>query len=148
MFIIAMATIFSNILSRLRFQHLVVTNLLNLTGDPTLAVLLIMAFLLLLGLFIDPTAVIVMFAPTLAGAGAKLGYDPIHFGVLMIMVMLIGAVTPPVGSMLFISCSIADISIEESFVVLLPFIFVLICIALVVLFIPQTALWLPSVFLR
>lgn len=148
MFIIAMATIFSNILSRLRFQHLVVTTLLNLTGDPTLAVLLIMAFLLLLGLFIDPTAVIVMFAPTLAGAGAKLGYDPIHFGVLMIMVMLIGAVTPPVGSMLFISCSIADISIEESFVVLLPFIFVLICIALVVLFIPQTALWLPSIFLH
>lgn len=148
MYIIAMATIFSNILSRLRFQHIVVTNLLNFTGDPTLAVLLIIGFLLFLGLFIDPTAVIVMFAPTLAGAGAKLGYDPIHFGVLMIVVMLIGAVTPPVGSMLFISCGIARISIEESFIVLIPFIVVLIFVALVVLFIPQTALWLPRIFLH
>ena len=148
MYIIAMATIFSNILSRLRFQHIVVTNLLNFTGDPTLAVLLIIGFLLFLGLFIDPTAVIVMFAPTLAGAGAKLGYDPIHFGVLMIVVMLIGAVTPPVGSMLFISCGIARISIEESFIVLIPFILVLILVALVVLFIPQTALWLPRIFLH
>lgn len=147
MYIIAMATVFSNILSRLRFQHIVVTNLLNFTGDPTLAVLLIIVFLLFLGLFIDPTAVIVMFAPTLAGAGAKLGYDPIHFGVLMIVVMLIGAVTPPVGSMLFISCSIARISIEESFIVLIPFILVLILVALLVLFIPQTALWLPRIFL-
>ena len=147
MYIIAMATIFSNILSRLRFQHLVVDNLLSFTGDPTLAVLLIIVFLLFLGLFIDPTAVIVMFAPTLADAGAKLGYDPIHFGVLMIVVMLIGAVTPPVGSMLFISCSIAKISIEESFIVLVPFILVLILVALVVLFIPQTAVWLPRIFL-
>jgi tripartite ATP-independent transporter DctM subunit len=147
MYIIAMATIFSNILSRLRFQHLVVDNLLSFTGDPTLAVLLIIVFLLFLGLFIDPTAVIVMFAPTLADAGAKLGFDPIHFGVLMIVVMLIGAVTPPVGSMLFISCSIAKISIEESFIVLVPFILVLILVALVVLFIPQTAVWLPRIFL-
>jgi len=147
MYIIAMATIFSNILSRLRFQRLVVTTLLDFTGDPTLAVLLIIVFLLFLGLFIDPTAVIVMFAPTLSGAGAKLGYDPIHFGVLMIVVMLIGAVTPPVGSMLFISCSIAKISIEESFVVLLPFIAVLVLVALVILFVPQTALWLPNIFL-
>jgi C4-dicarboxylate transporter DctM subunit len=147
MYIIAMATIFSNILSRLRFQHIVVDNLLSFTGNPTLAVLLIIVFLLFLGLFIDPTAVIVMFAPTLADAGAKLGYDPIHFGVLMIVVMLIGAVTPPVGSMLFISCSIAKISIEESFIVLVPFILVLIMVALVVLFIPQTAVWLPRIFL-
>jgi C4-dicarboxylate transporter DctM subunit len=148
MYIIAMATIFSNLLTRLRFQELVVNTLLGLTKDPTLAVLLIMAVIILLGCFIDPTALIVMFSPTLSGVGTQLGYDPIHFGVLMIVVMLTGAVTPPVGSMLFISCSIAKISIEESIVILLPFLSVMVLVALVVLFMPQTVIWIPSIFLR
>ncbi len=147
MYIIAMATIFSNILTRLKFQDLVVTTLLGLTNDPTLAILLIMAVIILLGCFIDPTALIVMFSPTLSGVGNQLGYDPIHFGVLMIVVMLTGAVTPPVGSMLFISCSIAKISIEESITILLPFIAVMVLVALLILFIPQTVLWIPSIFL-
>ena len=147
MFIIAMATVFSNILSRLGFQQIVVDGILGITQNPTLAVLLVISFLLVLGLFIDPTAVIVMFAPTLAKLGASLGYDAVHFGVLMIIVILIGAVTPPVGSMLFISCSIAKISIEESFVILLPFLLVLLLVALLVLFVPQTVLWIPGLFL-
>ena len=148
MYIIAMATIFSNILTRLNFQDIVVNTLLGFTEDPTIAVLLIMAVIILLGCFIDPTAIIVMFSPTLAGVGTQLGYNPIHFGVLMIVVMLTGAVTPPVGSMLFISCSIAKISIEESILILLPFIFVMLFVALLVLFIPETVLWIPSIFLR
>jgi tripartite ATP-independent transporter DctM subunit len=146
MYIISMAIIFSNILSRLRFQQLVVNGLLNITKDPTLAVLIIIAFLLLLGCFIDPTAMIILFAPTFSQVGNQLGYHPIHFGVLIIITMLIGAVTPPVGSMLFISCSIAKTSVEEVVVVLLPFIMVLILVDLLVLFFPQTVLWFPSLF--
>jgi TRAP-type C4-dicarboxylate transport system permease large subunit len=148
MYIIAMATVFSNILTRLNFQDIVVNTLLGFTDDPTIAVLLIMAVIILLGCFIDPTAIIVMFSPTLAGVGAQLGYNPIHFGVLMIVVMLTGAVTPPVGSMLFISCSIAKISIEESVLILLPFVFVMFFVALIVLFVPETVLWIPSIFLH
>jgi tripartite ATP-independent transporter DctM subunit len=147
MYIISMAMIFSNLLSRLRFQQLVVTEILKVTKDPMFAVLIIIAFLLFLGLFIDPTAMIILFAPTFAEVGSKLGYHPIHFGVLIIIVMLIGAVTPPVGSMLFVSCSIAKTSVEEVVVVLVPFIMVLISVALLVLFVPQTVLWFPSLFL-
>lgn len=146
MYIIAMASLFSHILSRLHFQRIIIAEILKITEVPILAVLLVMVFLLFLGLFIDPTAMIVMFAPTLASLGEQLGYNPIHFGVFIIIVMLIGAVTPPVGSMLFISCSIAKITIEESIVVLLPFILILVLVALLVLFIPKTVLLIPSFF--
>ena len=144
LYIIAMATVFSNILGRLKFQDIVITGLLDITTDPIGAVLLIIVFLLFLGLFIDPVALIVMFAPTLSNVGDQLGYNPIHFGVLIIIVMLIGAVTPPVGSMLFVSCSIGKISIEESVSVLIPFVLVLVSVALLVLFVPQTVLWVAS----
>jgi C4-dicarboxylate transporter DctM subunit len=144
MFIIAMATIFSNLLSRLGFQKVVISSILSLTQEPMLVALLVMGFLLLLGLFIDPTAVIVMFTPTVAHLGEQLGFHPIHFGVLMIIVMLIGAVTPPVGSFLFVSCSIARIPIEESIRVLLPFILILVLVAILVLIAPEIVLWLPG----
>jgi C4-dicarboxylate transporter DctM subunit len=103
-----------------------------------------MGLLIILGLFIDPAVLIVMFASTVYAAGNVLGFDPIHFGVLMVITMLIGAVTPPVGSMLFISCSIAKIQLEESIRILIPFILVMFIVALAVLFIPGLALWVNS----
>ena len=103
------------------------------------------AVLLFLGFFIDPTALIIMFAPTLSGLGRQLGYEPIHFGVTMVIVMLIGAVTPPVGSMLYVSMGIARIQLEDCFAILYPFILVLAVAALIVLFLASTVTWLPSV---
>jgi C4-dicarboxylate transporter DctM subunit len=144
MYIIAMCMIFSNILSRLRFQEMVVAQVLGISHDPTLAVIFIIALLLFLGCFIDPTALIVMFATTLAALGNQLGYHPIHFGVMIIIVMLIGAVTPPVGSMLFVSLGIAKIPLEESVGVLYPFISVLVIVAFIVLLVPQTVTWIPG----
>ena len=147
MYIIAMVMIFSNILARLRFMEIFTNKVLSLTQDPTLAVFLIILLLLFLGCFIDPTALIVMFAPTLSAFGERMGYHPIHFGVLMVIVMLIGAVTPPVGSMLFVSLGIAKIPLEESVVVLYPFIAVLVIVALIVMFVPPAATWIPTLIL-
>ena len=144
MYIIAMCMIFSNILSRLRFQELAIAQILSITHNPTLAVILVIILLLFLGCFIDPTALIIMFATTLAALGNQLGYHPIHFGVMIIIVMLIGAVTPPVGSMLFVSLGIAKIPLEESAGVLYPFIAVLVVVAFIVLLVPQTVTWIPG----
>jgi C4-dicarboxylate transporter DctM subunit len=145
MYIIAMAMIFSDLLTRLHFQEMVLAKILSITQSPTLAILLVIAVLLFLGCFIDPTALIIMFAPTLAGLGRQLGYEPIHFGVLMVIVMLIGAVTPPVGSMLYVSMGIARIQLEDCFAILYPFIVVLVVAAMIVLFVPPTVTWLPTV---
>ena len=100
-----------------------------------------MALLIFMGLFIDPAVLITMFATTTAAVGAHLGFDPVHFGVLMVITMLLGAITPPVGSMLFVSCSIAKLPIEKSVKVLLPFLAVLFAVAIGILFIPQLVLF-------
>jgi tripartite ATP-independent transporter DctM subunit len=141
MIILAMAGIFSNILTRLHFQELVIQYVIMAISDRYLATLTIMGLLIILGLFIDPAVLIVMFASTVYAAGNVLGFDPIHYGVLMVITMLMGAITPPVGSMLFISCSIAGIQLEESIKILIPFIFVMFFVAVAVLFIPGLALW-------
>ncbi|HEQ60307.1 MAG TPA: TRAP transporter large permease subunit, partial [Firmicutes bacterium] len=73
-----------------------------------------------------------------------LGFDPIHYGVLMVITMLLGAITPPVGSMLFVSCSIANLPIEKSVKILLPFILVLFLVAVAVLFVPELVLWVAG----
>lgn len=146
MIIIAAAGIFSNILTRLHFQQIIIDNLVSPIADPYLATLAIIAILIVLGAFIDPSVLIVMFGSTLAGIGVSLGFDPIHFAILMVITMLFGAVTPPVGSMLYIACSIAKIPLEKSIGVLLPFLSVQLIVILAVLFIPGLSLWLNGLF--
>ena len=144
LFIVSMALIFSNILTRLKFQEMLISNILSATQNPILATLMVIAAILILGCFIDPTALVIMFSTTLAALGNQLGFHPIHYGVLLIIVMLIGGVTPPVGGFLFISLSIARVPMDDVVVVLYPFIAVLVIAAIIVLLIPQTVTWIPG----
>lgn len=136
MIILAVAGVFSNILTRLHFQDAVISTIVGGIPDPYLATLAIMAMIIVLGCFIDPSVLIVMFGSTVNAAGIALGFDPIHFGVLMVVTMLIGAITPPVGSMLFIACSIGGISMEQSLKPLLPCILILVVVCFMILFVP------------
>lgn len=146
MYIISMSSIFSQVLSRLHFQQIILAELLKISENPFVILIVIMIFLILLGCFLDPVPMIILFAPTLSILGGKLGFHPIHFGVFIVITMLVGAVTPPVGTMLFVSCSIAKIDIEETFDTLFPFILVIILTILLILFIPSLTIWLPSLF--
>jgi len=145
MITLAMAGILSNVLVRLDFQNLVIENIVGAIANRYLATLVIMLFLIVLGLFIDPPVLIVMFASVVYSVGNFLGFDPIHFGVLMVITMLIGAITPPVGSMLFVSCSIGGIPLEKSVKILIPFIAVLVVVAVAVLFVPALTTWIVGV---
>ncbi len=142
LFIVACSTIFGNVLSRVGFQSIIVGTF-ALIDQPTMQILAIMALLLLLGLFIDPVVLILMFAVPLAAIGAKLGYHPIHFGVWFVVVTLYGAVTPPVGTILYVAMSIANAKVDEVVQLLVPYMAVLVVVALLVLFIPELTLWLP-----
>jgi C4-dicarboxylate transporter DctM subunit len=144
MIILAVAGVFSNLLTRLHFQQIVIDTVVNEIQNPYLAALAIMSVLLILGMFIDPSVMIVMFASTVSKAGQFLGFNEIHFGILMIVTMLLGAVTPPVGSMLFISCSVAKLPLEKSIRALMPFFLVLVAVTLAILFIPGLSLWINS----
>ena len=141
MIILAVSKVFANVMVRAGFQQLVIQYIVETIGNRYAATLVIMALLIFMGLFIDPAVLITMFATTTAVVGAHLGFDPVHFGVLMVITMLLGAITPPVGSMLFVSCSIAKLPIEKSVKVLLPFLAVLFAVAIGILFIPQLVLF-------
>jgi len=77
-----------------------------------------------------------------------MGFDPIHFGVFMVITMQLGAITPPVGAFLFISCSIARIPLEKSIKAMMPFFLVILVVTILVLFVPGMVLGINSLFFR
>ncbi|MEA5033218.1 MAG: TRAP transporter large permease [Sphaerochaeta sp.] len=139
MITIAAAGVLSNVLVRLNFQNEIINLAVNTFGNPYIASLFLMLVLLILGLFLDPTVLIAMFATAMLAAGTALGFEPIHFGVLMVITMQLGAITPPVGTFLFISCSIANISLEKSTKAWMPFFLVEIIVTVSILFLPWLA---------
>ena len=112
---IAGAGVLSQVLVRLHFQSEVRDFAINVLQNPALVVAFLFGIFIILGMFLDPTVIIAMFAPTVLAIGNALGFDPIHFGVLMVIIMQLGAITPPVGTFLFISCGVAkNIVFSES----------------------------------
>lgn len=144
MITLAMAAVLSNILVRLNFQNAVIELLVESVTNRYISALLIMTVLLVLGCFMDPSVLIAMFSGALLAAGTAMGFDPIHFGIFVIITMQIGAITPPVGTFLFIASSIAGIALEKCVKAMLPFLAVIILVTLLVLFVPPLTLWLSS----
>lgn len=123
------------------------TILLNISDNP-LVILLIINFILLgVGIFMDMTPAILIFTPIfLPIVTQQLGLDPIHFGIILIMNLSIGLCTPPVGSVLFIGCSVAKVKIEDVIKPLIPFYIAMILVLLLVTYMPEISLWLPKFF--
>jgi C4-dicarboxylate transporter DctM subunit len=144
MMTISAAGVLSNVLVRIRFQNEVLNFAVNTIQNPYLATFFMMLVLLILGCFLDPTVLIAMFATSILSVGSALGFDPIHYGVVMIIIMQVGAITPPVGTFLFISCGIARLPLEDSVGALLPYIFVILCVIAAMIFIPGLVTFLPS----
>lgn len=95
-------------------------------------------------MFIEGGAAMIILAPLLIPTALKLGIDPIHFGLVMIVNIMIGGVTPPFGSMMFLTCSIVRVSIKEFVKEVMPFILALLIVLLVVTFCPKLMLLLPN----
>lgn len=116
-------------------------------SDNKIIVLLIINFILLLvGVFMDITPAVLIFTPIFLPVVTRLGVDPVHFGIIMVLNLCIGLCTPPVGSVLFVGCSVAKIRISEVIRPLLPLFAVMILALLMVTFIPPITLWLPEMF--
>lgn len=147
MLILAASTVFANLMTRAQFQSEVIGLLNTITSVPLLQVFLIIGFLLFLGCFIDGTAILIMFAAPLYSVGVTLGYDPIQFGVIIVMCCLIGGVTPPVGTLMFISAAVARIGIGEASRGILPFFLALLVAVLLVALIPPLTTFLPRLLL-
>lgn len=144
LFIIGTSGLFANVLTRLQFQGLLLDGLLGVSSNPTVILILIVLALLVLGLFIDVTPLLIMFAAPLAAVAEMVGYDPVFFGVIVVITATIGAVTPPVGGYLIIACGIARIPLTEAVRPLIPFWLSLIASLGILIIFPQIATFIPS----
>lgn len=144
LFIVAGAAIFSWILT----ANSVATNfaefLLEVTQNKILILLLLNVILLVVGCFIDTLAAITIMTPILLPIAIKLGISPIHFGVLMVLNLNIGLLTPPVGVVLYVLGRVANVPFETVIKGVLPFLIPLFIVLLMLTFIPQFSMWLPD----
>ncbi len=125
------------------------TGLLSLSDNPIVILLVINFILLFVGVFMDMTPAVLIFTPIfLPIVTSQLGMDPIHFGIIIVLNLCVGLCTPPVGSVLFIGCIVANLKIEQVIKPLLPMFVVMIIVLMLVTFIPSLSLWLPGVLMK
>lgn len=146
MIVVIGASAFSQVLTYERIPQMLVDFLLTITDNQYLLLLLITLLLLVLGTFLDPTPIILLVAPIIFPVIIQIGIDPIHFGIIFVITMAIGQITPPVGVVLFTAQSIAKIPIEQIIRSLVPLWGVMIVILLLVIFIPSISTFVPNHF--
>jgi len=123
--------------------------LLTISNNPFVILLIINFILLFVGIFMDMTPAVLIFTPIfLPVVTTQLGMDPIHFGIIMVLNLCVGLCTPPVGSVLFIGCSVTGIKNEKVIKPLLPMFVAMIVVLLLVTYLPQLSLWLPNLLLK
>jgi TRAP-type C4-dicarboxylate transport system permease large subunit len=149
MLLVAASIGLSWIMSYENIPQNVSSGLLSISDNPFMILLIINLILLFVGIFMDMTPAVLIFTPIfLPIAVTQLGMDPIHFGIMMVLNLSVGLCTPPVGSVLFIGCSVANIKIEKVVRPLLPLFVVMIIVLLLVAYIPELSMWLPGIMVK
>jgi tripartite ATP-independent transporter DctM subunit len=120
--------------------------LLTISDNKIVILLIINLILLFVGIFMDMTPAVLIFTPIFLPVVTKLGMDPIHFGIIMLLNLCIGLTTPPVGSVLFVGVGIAKTTIQKVVKPLIPLFLVMILALFLVTYFPQLSLWLPGLF--
>jgi tripartite ATP-independent transporter DctM subunit len=146
MLLICTSTAMSWLLSYENIPQNVSAALLALTDNPVVILLIINVILLVVGTFMDMTPAVLIFTPIFLPVVTRLGMDPTHFGIVMVLNLCIGLCTPPVGSVLFVGCGVAGTSITRVIRPLLPMYVAMVLALIVVTFVPWLSLWLPKAF--
>jgi TRAP-type C4-dicarboxylate transport system permease large subunit len=144
--IVAAASIFGWMLTATRTTEMIATWVLSITTDPWTFLLLANLLMLFVGCFLEPTAAITILVPILLPIVHKLGIDPVHFGLVMVLNLMIGLLHPPMGLVLFVLARVAKLSVERTTMAILPWLVPLLISLGIVTYIPAISLWLPSQF--
>ncbi len=145
--LLAFSGIFANILVRAHFQGMIVSFLQGVGGSPTSMLIMISIFIFILGMFVDVTPMIIMFSAAFAGVAVLNGINIVHFGLVFVLICMIGAVTPPVGGLLFVTTSIGKVSMQKVTPVLIPFVAVLFGVVVLLIFFPSLVTYLPNLIM-
>lgn len=146
MLIIGAAGMFGWLFALLEGPSALVGALSAISANPIIIMLLILLILLILGAFMDMAPLIIITTPIFLPVAMDVGIDPIHFGIIMLLNLGIGLVTPPVGSVLFVGCAVGGEKPERVIRTIWPFYSALIGVLLLVTFVPALSLWLPGLF--
>ncbi|WP_313884879.1 TRAP transporter large permease subunit [Desulfofundulus sp. TPOSR] len=143
MLIVAAANPFGWLLSLNQVPQQVAGLMLGITQNKYVILLLINVLLLIMGMLMETNAIILLLAPILAPIAIKVGVDPLHFAVIMVINLCIGLATPPVGINLFVAAPVAGVSLEKISRAIWPFVLVEIAILLLITYIPEITLFVP-----
>lgn len=146
MIIIASAKVFGYYLTLERIPQMITETLVNMTDSPFVLLMVINVLLLFIGMFIEGGAALVILAPLLVPAVKTFGVDPVHFGMIFIVNIMIGGLTPPFGSMMFTVCSIVGVTLEDFIKEVWPFIISLLVVLLLVTYSESIALFSLNLF--
>ena len=146
LFLVATTSIFTWILTHENLPTLLSETVLGLTDNPTVLLLLINLILLFVGLFIDLTPAVIMLVPILMPLADGIGLHPIHLGVIVVVNLSLGLITPPVGTSLFVGCRIAGLPITAVVRPMLPLVAIMVSVLMMMTYFPGLYMWLPRWF--
>jgi C4-dicarboxylate transporter DctM subunit len=146
MIVVAMANMVSFVFAVEGVADGIARALLGISENKFVLLLLINLVLLLLGMFLEPISIMILILPVLTVIGANIGLDPVHLGTIVVLNVVIGLVTPPVGLCLFITSAISGVRIEDISRRAIPMIGICIFVLLLVTYVPQIPLYLPSLY--
>ena len=141
--IVAAASIFGWLLTVTRVTDAVAALVLSYTQDPAMFLLLSNILMLFVGCFLEPTAAITILVPILLPICHQLGIDPVHFGLVMVLNLMIGLLHPPMGMVLFVLARVAKLSIERTTIAILPWLVPLLGSLILITYVPGISMWLP-----
>jgi len=141
--IVAAASIFGWLLTVTRVTDAVAALVLSYTHDPAMFLLLANILMLFVGCFLEPTAAITILVPILLPICHQLGIDPVHFGLVMVLNLMIGLLHPPMGMVLFVLARVAKLSIERTTIAILPWLVPLLGSLILITYVPAISMWLP-----
>lgn len=141
--IVAAASIFGWLLTVTRVTDAVAALVLSYTHDPAMFLLLANVLMLFVGCFLEPTAAITILVPILLPICRQLGIDPVHFGLVMVLNLMIGLLHPPMGMVLFVLARVAKLTIERTTIAILPWLIPLLGSLILITYCPSIVMWLP-----
>jgi tripartite ATP-independent transporter DctM subunit len=142
------ASLIGLLVTRLHIADVAIRFMTGFTTSPVMVLFVVNIFLLIVGCLLDITPAIMLLAPILVPMVQSYGIDPIHFGVVMVLNLMIGMITPPMGGLLFVTCRVAELNLVNLLKEVWPFIIWLIVALMIVTYVPQTVLWLPNLFIK
>lgn len=144
MIIISAASALAWVLTSQQIPQKMAQYLMSLTTNPTIILLLLNLLILVLGCFIDAVSIIMLLSPIVLTVINQLGIDPVFFGVLLVVNVCIGAITPPVGTCLFVAAKTGNVRLSETCKAVVPMIVLVVSVLLICIIFPNVVMWLPN----